>query len=310
MTECLWLAPHPSLQIIALLVYTPTFKSRPIPTGATSNGNPIGGLAFSSAFGQLEQTHEWMLLEHAGQLQCWCIELCLGDSGEVSLPWRACDILRPARVCQAKGIPERVYAKYDFSVSARGAKDERSTATRATTESDNVDEKYDVDDNLPPRSGDVGHQYRLLQQIQPQVRHTMRREATAGGEAIETTGEGGCDEDNTHITQRYVRWRLPEVGSDGALVLLRRRLLVPGSSINSPTRGCGSTKKAAVVRNAPTTRNLPTGTETTKLGSNAKQRISYANKNERREKPKRCKLKSKKTPCTSYWLEKSVQSPG
>ncbi|KAF8325946.1 hypothetical protein F5887DRAFT_1016356 [Amanita rubescens] len=28
------------------------------PHGATGNGNPIGGLAFPSAFGQLEQTHE------------------------------------------------------------------------------------------------------------------------------------------------------------------------------------------------------------------------------------------------------------
>jgi len=29
------------------------------PHGATGNGNPIGGLVFSSAFGQLEQIHEW-----------------------------------------------------------------------------------------------------------------------------------------------------------------------------------------------------------------------------------------------------------
>lgn len=29
------------------------------PHGATGNGNPIGGLVFSSAFGQMEQIHEW-----------------------------------------------------------------------------------------------------------------------------------------------------------------------------------------------------------------------------------------------------------
>ncbi|EGO03855.1 hypothetical protein SERLA73DRAFT_165431, partial [Serpula lacrymans var. lacrymans S7.3] len=29
------------------------------PHGATGNGNPIGGLVFSSAFGQIEQMHEW-----------------------------------------------------------------------------------------------------------------------------------------------------------------------------------------------------------------------------------------------------------
>ena len=29
------------------------------PHGADGNGNPIGGLVFSSAFGTLEQIHEW-----------------------------------------------------------------------------------------------------------------------------------------------------------------------------------------------------------------------------------------------------------
>ena len=29
------------------------------PHGADGNGNPIGGLVFSSAFGQLQQIHEW-----------------------------------------------------------------------------------------------------------------------------------------------------------------------------------------------------------------------------------------------------------
>lgn len=29
------------------------------PHGATGNGNPIGGLVFSSAFGQMQQIHEW-----------------------------------------------------------------------------------------------------------------------------------------------------------------------------------------------------------------------------------------------------------
>lgn len=29
------------------------------PHGADGNGNPIGGLVFSSAFGKLEQIHEW-----------------------------------------------------------------------------------------------------------------------------------------------------------------------------------------------------------------------------------------------------------
>lgn len=29
------------------------------PHGADGNGNPIGGLVFSSAFGELEQIHEW-----------------------------------------------------------------------------------------------------------------------------------------------------------------------------------------------------------------------------------------------------------
>ncbi|KAF8348535.1 hypothetical protein F5887DRAFT_1157007 [Amanita rubescens] len=84
------------------------------PHGATGNGNPIGGLAFSSAFGQLEQTHEWTNFV-SDSLFCfrackpgpmaptWCqhiydvtgcywnmpanysagvFEQCLGDSGE------------------------------------------------------------------------------------------------------------------------------------------------------------------------------------------------------------------------------------
>jgi hypothetical protein len=29
------------------------------PHGADGNGNPVGGLVFSSAFGTLEQLHEW-----------------------------------------------------------------------------------------------------------------------------------------------------------------------------------------------------------------------------------------------------------
>lgn len=29
------------------------------PHGADGNGNPIGGLVFSSAFGELQQIHEW-----------------------------------------------------------------------------------------------------------------------------------------------------------------------------------------------------------------------------------------------------------
>lgn len=29
------------------------------PHGADGNGNPVGGLVFSSAFGTLEQIHEW-----------------------------------------------------------------------------------------------------------------------------------------------------------------------------------------------------------------------------------------------------------
>jgi hypothetical protein len=29
------------------------------PHGADGNGNPVGGLVFSSAFGQLQQIHEW-----------------------------------------------------------------------------------------------------------------------------------------------------------------------------------------------------------------------------------------------------------
>lgn len=37
-------------------------------------------------------------------------------------------------------------------------------------------------------------------------------------------------------------------------------------------------------------------------GNNAKQMISNVNKNGQREKLKSCKLKSKKTPCASFWL--------
>lgn len=32
------------------------------PHGADGNGNPIGGLVFSSAFGTLEQIHEWTVI--------------------------------------------------------------------------------------------------------------------------------------------------------------------------------------------------------------------------------------------------------
>jgi hypothetical protein len=32
------------------------------PHGADGNGNPIGGLVFSSAFGALEEIHEWTVI--------------------------------------------------------------------------------------------------------------------------------------------------------------------------------------------------------------------------------------------------------
>ncbi|CAA7267282.1 unnamed protein product [Cyclocybe aegerita] len=43
------------------------------PHGADGNGNPIGGLVFSSAFGQLKQIHEWTNFMAADQ---FCIRAC------------------------------------------------------------------------------------------------------------------------------------------------------------------------------------------------------------------------------------------
>lgn len=43
------------------------------PHGATGNGNPIGGLVFSSAFGQLQQLHEWTNFMSASE---FCIRAC------------------------------------------------------------------------------------------------------------------------------------------------------------------------------------------------------------------------------------------
>ncbi|KAF8885286.1 hypothetical protein CPB85DRAFT_1181889, partial [Mucidula mucida] len=43
------------------------------PHGADGNGNPIGGLVFSTAFGQLEQVHEWTNFMSASE---FCFRAC------------------------------------------------------------------------------------------------------------------------------------------------------------------------------------------------------------------------------------------
>ncbi|KAH8923407.1 hypothetical protein BT69DRAFT_161671 [Atractiella rhizophila] len=43
------------------------------PHGADGNGNPIGGLVFSSAFGQLQQVHEWTNFQGATE---FCLRAC------------------------------------------------------------------------------------------------------------------------------------------------------------------------------------------------------------------------------------------
>ncbi|THH00130.1 hypothetical protein EW026_g2355 [Hermanssonia centrifuga] len=95
------------------------------PHGADGNGNPIGGLLFSSAFGDLEQIHEWTNFMSAS---LFCIRAC--KPGPQAPQWcghvwdvMGCEWNMPANYddgvferCQGdSGLPMGIYGTSTFS---------------------------------------------------------------------------------------------------------------------------------------------------------------------------------------------------